>query len=330
VQPLRYFRAVALRNPPSTMMAIEFACPNGHKLSSPDENGGRMAKCPRCGAATLVPKPGGSGKGVLSDAVAVSGGSGKGIGSGSGKGSGIGKEGAKSPSDLAKGASNGAGTPDSGSARAAKETSGDGATANSATKSAGAAEEQQLVFLCPNGHKLNAPKRLQGHAGKCPHCNATFRIPLIEPTTPATPESAEARANSEELIAFENRLLESSQDNGRAVEGYEMLSTVLSDAPAGGSIVGRIEPMPANAHPLARLVARLWNEREHGGIVELHLTGGALLVPEWFDAKLSLESHGLFAVQAADGSVTMTIVAWDSVQRVVVRGVIGLPDGLFE
>ncbi len=75
---------------------------------------------------------------------------------------------------------------------------------------------------------------------------------------------------------------------------------------------------------------RLWSEREHGGIVELHLTGGAILVPEWFDKKLSRHTHGLFAAQSADGTVTMTIVPWETVSRVVVRGAVGLPDGLFE
>ena len=34
--------------------------------------------------------------------------------------------------------------------------------------------------------------------------------------------------------------------------------------------------------------------------------------------------------QAADGSVTLTAVAWESVQKVVVRQVEGLPDGMFE
>jgi hypothetical protein len=303
-------------------MAIEFACPNGHKLSCPDENGGRMAKCPRCGAATLVPKPGGSGKGVLNDAVAVAGGSGKGTGSGKGI--------AKSPSDSAKGVSNSAAPSDSGVSRPAQDAAnGEGPSAGSAPKPA-ASPDEQIMFLCPNGHKLNAPRRLQGHAGQCPHCKATFRIPLVEQSAPAASEKSEATNESDEFTAFENGMLEAARDNGHAVEGYDMLSAVLSDAPAGGSLTGRVEAMPANSHPLARLVARLWNEREHGGIVELHLTGGALLVPEWFDPKLSHESHGLFAVQAADGSVTMTIVPWDSVQRVVVRGVIGLPDGLFE
>jgi hypothetical protein len=84
------------------------------------------------------------------------------------------------------------------------------------------------------------------------------------------------------------------------------------------------------AHPLADLVARLWAEREHGGIIELHLGGGALLAPEWFDEPSSRGGYGLFASQAADGTVTMTVVPWSEVTRIVVRGVVGLPDGMFE
>jgi hypothetical protein len=84
------------------------------------------------------------------------------------------------------------------------------------------------------------------------------------------------------------------------------------------------------AHPLAELVARLWGERDHGGVIELHLRGGALLAPEWFDEPSSQSGYGLFASQAADGTVTMTLVPWDEVTRVVVRGVVGLPDGMFE
>jgi hypothetical protein len=91
-------------------------------------------------------------------------------------------------------------------------------------------------------------------------------------------------------------------------------------------------PAPAARpiHPLADLVARLWSERDHGGVIELHLRGGALLAPDWFDAHHSQGTHGLFASQAADGTVAMTIIPWDEVTRVVVRGVVGLPDGLFE
>jgi hypothetical protein len=81
---------------------------------------------------------------------------------------------------------------------------------------------------------------------------------------------------------------------------------------------------------VARLVARLWEEREHGGIVELHLTGGSVILPEWYESKWSRGTHGLFASQTADGTITLTAVAWEAIQKVVVRQVSGLPDGMFE
>ncbi|NBX30353.1 hypothetical protein EBR04_07930 [bacterium] len=83
-------------------------------------------------------------------------------------------------------------------------------------------------------------------------------------------------------------------------------------------------------NPTARLVARLWVERDHGGVVELHLTGGSVILPEWYESRWSRGTHGLFASQAADGSITLTAVAWEAIQKVVVRQVQGLPDGMFE
>ena len=40
--------------------------------------------------------------------------------------------------------------------------------------------------------------------------------------------------------------------------------------------------------------------------------------------------HGELKVVAADGTVTMTVIPWETIIRVVVRGVVGLPDGMFE
>lgn len=83
-------------------------------------------------------------------------------------------------------------------------------------------------------------------------------------------------------------------------------------------------------NPTARLVARLWVERDNGGVVELHLVGGSVILPEWYDARWSRGTHGLFASQAPDGTVTLTAVAWDAIQKVVVRQVQYIPDGMFE
>jgi hypothetical protein len=102
------------------------------------------------------------------------------------------------------------------------------------------------------------------------------------------------------------------------------------EGPGGAGAGGDPAANALVANPTALLVARLWAERDHGGIVELHLVGGSVILPEWYEPAWSQGSHGLFASQAADGSVTLTAVSWDSIQKVVVRQVEGLPDGMFE
>ncbi len=94
------------------------------------------------------------------------------------------------------------------------------------------------------------------------------------------------------------------------------------------------EPGPGGpeggSNPTALLMARLFREMEHGGIVEVHISGGSVILPEFYEPRWSVGSHGLFASRAADGTVTLTAVAWDSIQKIIVRQVNGLPDGMFE
>lgn len=104
----------------------------------------------------------------------------------------------------------------------------------------------------------------------------------------------------------------------------------LGTQPVPGPIdVGASEAAPPT-NPTAALVARLFQEMEHGGIVELHLVGGSVILPEFYERRWSAGSHGLFASRAADGTVTLTAVAWDAIQKIIVRQVDGLPDGMFE
>jgi len=48
------------------------------------------------------------------------------------------------------------------------------------------------------------------------------------------------------------------------------------------------------------------------------------LSSDWSQGK-----HALVARQEPDKSITLVAVAWESIQRVVVRKVQGLPDGMF-
>jgi hypothetical protein len=54
-----------------------------------------------------------------------------------------------------------------------------------------------------------------------------------------------------------------------------------------------------------------------------------VILPEFYEPNWSRGSHGLFASQAADGSVTLTAVAWDTVLKVVVRQLTAVPDDMF-
>jgi hypothetical protein len=67
-------------------------------------------------------------------------------------------------------------------------------------------------------------------------------------------------------------------------------------------------------------------ERPPGTAIELHLAGGETLLPERFAPALSQHSHGVFALREPAGTHTLTVVAWDSVVRIQIRGVAVLPE----
>ncbi len=83
------------------------------------------------------------------------------------------------------------------------------------------------------------------------------------------------------------------------------------------------------ANPTAHLVARLWAERQHGGVIELHLSGGSVILPSYFDPAWSRGTHGLFGKEELDGSYTLTAVAWGTVEKVIVRQLTAVPPDMF-
>lgn len=220
----------------------------------------------------------------------------------------------------------------------------------------------KIVFFCPNGHRLVVA---DVHAGKRGRCDkAGCGVPVVIPTPPHAEQSGfagiataldEPPADDAAAPETEADELEPDAETSEAVkeaaEAAEAPDAEPADADvdwqnaAGGEAVADEEPVPAAGwngfdgvepegeafdNPTARLVARLWVERNHGGVVELHLSGGSVILPEWYESRWSRGTHGLFASQAADGSITLTAVAWEAIQKVVVRQVQGLPDGMFE
>jgi hypothetical protein len=171
-----------------------------------------------------------------------------------------------------------------------------------------------------------------------------------EPATAEAPAITEAPAIAAESLSEKNEfagLFDAvSADHSRG-SGAGAAVEVPADEEAmpevGSSGIGNVvanEPADDYANdydsagvadnPTAQLVSRLWAEREHGGKFEIHVTGGGVILPQWYEPRWSRGTHGLFANQAADGTVTLTAVAWESVQKIVVRQVEGLPDGMFE
>lgn len=119
-------------------------------------------------------------------------------------------------------------------------------------------------------------------------------------------------------------------DNGAPAEpGSSGIGNVVANEPTEG-YANDYDSTGIADNPTAQLVARLWVEQAHGGKIEIHVTGGGVIMPQWYEPRWSRGTHGLFANQAADGTVTLTAVAWESIQKIIVRQVEGLPDGMFE
>lgn len=202
-----------------------------------------------------------------------------------------------------------------------------------------------ITFQCDKGHRIVVPVKLAGKRGTCSKCGIPVVIPLATPApvelSPVLPPAeAPAVPTRDAVDSFANLF---PQEASAPPVAEEIVVDAGGEAVSGGgSAVGDVvagyapeefaapSESDGDQHPTAQLVARLWLERAHGGIVELHLAGGGVILPEWYEARWSRGTHGLFASQTADGTVTLTAVAWDSIQKIVVRQVEGLPDGMFE
>jgi hypothetical protein len=232
------------------------------------------------------------------------------------------------------------------------------------------AVDGKIVFHCSNGHRIVVPAANAGQRGTCKKCGVPVRIPAATDVLPASPQSADPppapAPDAEETIAadvaaeptagpeglFVQPAGEGEPAVGRAEPTVDMFAGLAElghgpgDSRTSGTELGGfsgqgdeglrqnggqdLDGAAAATVPTAALVARLFGEMEHGGIIEIHINGGSVILPEFYESRWSRGSHGLFASRAADGTVTLTAVAWDSIQKIVVRQVEGLPDGMFE
>jgi hypothetical protein len=279
-----------------TPMSIEFRCPNGHRLSCPDDRAGMSGVCPKCKATFRVPDPGDPPPATSDSTVSE-------------------PEMTEAQGDEPLAAAATHETPNP----AEKATDDE----RPASKESAVAEER-IVFLCPNGHKLNCPASMQGRPGKCPHCGATFLVPDYEPEEAgesSEPSDEQTAAEEPALQSVDEPLIEIGDFNGAAYEAdsFAFDFTGVTEAPDS-----------AGVHAMAGLFQRLWLYKRTGGIVELYLKGGEVIAPEWYASRFSQEAYGMFAYQEADGSTTLTAIHWDAIERMAVRRVNALPQGMFD
>jgi hypothetical protein len=171
---------------------------------------------------------------------------------------------------------------------------------------AGVKKEPQIEFLCPNGHVLHGAASLQGRPGECPECHSRFRIPTYEDVAP--------EENAEQAISV-----------GRA----DATGSDVRKRDAG--VVPAAAPPENPGHAMESLVSKLWDIRPNGAKIELRLRDGEILLPEQYLKTISHKNHqGVFAVREENGSLSLAVVAWDTVARATLRGLSELPKGLAE
>ena len=257
-------------------MPITILCPNGHKLTCPDSLAGKAGKCPHCGAKFRIPEksgiPAGSGPKVNVVTGPVAAGAAPAV---------VADAPAAEPVAEAPVA-----TPMETEATGIRSLDVDGA---------GEPREDEVVFMCPEGHHLCGPASLVGQPGECPVCHERFLVPSSdEDSEPTAPEL--------------------------------QLSVMLAsaEAPQGFSFNGGDE---GGAKGIGALFAELWKYRALGSAVELHLDSG-VLVPNGFAPESAALSHGVFTLAEPNGAATLSVIAWSAIQRINVRGLYSLPRGV--
>ncbi len=182
-------------------------------------------------------------------------------------------------------------------------------------------KERQIEFLCPNGHRLFGPASLQGKPGECPECGSRFRIPVYDDEGAGDEQPQEIEFSPLEEIETPN----AGPSAGAKSRPASHSSNARATADLGGApttISGRGQ----SDQSIARLVARLWRLRPKDAAVELRLRGGDTIVPHQFLEKASRQfRQGVFVVKEADESLSLSIVAWDAIERATVRGLKEVP-----
>lgn len=300
-------------------MVITFLCPAGHKLTSPPELAGKPGKCPRCGATFRVPIPEPDKPAEAAPEPAGQTATHRPTQAAS-----------KPPSQATKqvqsSAANPAGTPPQ--PAWPSDAQAPAATASVAepeafllADEAPEQDDSHIVFLCPNGHKLHGPTSLVGQPGQCPHCGIRFIVPSSDE------EAEEGIVPGEDPLSHIQIKVDSSP---RGSKGLLQRLTGSGTQRASAASARKAETAGAAADSLPALFRLLWACKEQGGLVEVHLSEGKVVVPDRFASHLSNGEHAVFGLREAGGTHSVTVVPWSAITHVALRGLAALPRAIFE
>ena len=177
-----------------------------------------------------------------------------------------------------------------------------------------------FVFLCPNGHKLNGPPSLKGKPGQCPHCGERFRIPsdddLEEPEEEVPVEAIAAQPRDSGSNFF---FADLEQQAAEKEEVYD--EAQVENGP---------QPPPPDVHALGYIVGRLWERKGENSELEIYLSEGEIVSPDFYAEVLSSREYGVFASKDGEANYSVTVIPWTAVRKVGIRKLDELPDQMFQ
>ena len=194
-------------------------------------------------------------------------------------------------------------------------------------------KEETIVFLCPNGHRLNGPAHLQGKPGQCPHCGEKFHIPDFEEVSPHVEADLSAADVPVGMPMDEEDILEVVEID-EISEEVEIIDEVpqepqeaaITEVAAAKPIVAKSSAPADSTHTMAGLVAKFWRQKNEKNDFELHLSDGNILAPKFFYPELSNQECGVFADDEKGKATNLHLVPWKTIVRVRITNVTELPE----
>lgn len=190
-------------------------------------------------------------------------------------------------------------------------------------------QAETIVFLCPNGHKLNGPAKLKGRPGQCPHCGAKFRIPDDddEPDEPIVEDVVEVADESEGGGSHAPPQAAELSDTA-ADEPLETVEIVeeVDEVPTIESVEAVAPSLAEEPHPLYGMLQWLFENRPDKQPILVRLRDGEVLEIDRFSVAQSTGPFAIFAVEEAADRYSVIGVDWREIVRVDLHRLPSLPD----